>query len=206
MFERYTEGARRTLFFARYEASQLGGSTIEAEHLLLGLMRDGPGAISDIFNRAGLSYTDARRKIEAHVGVRHKIATSVEIPFSGAMHRVLRYAMEQADALKDREISREHLLLGILKEETSVAARMLLSRGITLQTVIERLSGDHTDPIRRDPPGASDPALNAIATVEQIRALVVELERHRFNGAVTRASTYQIHMLLDALKRHIGGV
>ena len=40
MFERYTERARRVLFFARYEASQLGSISIETEHLLLGLLRE----------------------------------------------------------------------------------------------------------------------------------------------------------------------
>src|SRR2546422_2750968 len=40
MFERYTEKARRVIFFARYEASQYGAAFIESEHLLLGLLRD----------------------------------------------------------------------------------------------------------------------------------------------------------------------
>ncbi|MDQ3256655.1 MAG: hypothetical protein M3R15_22655, partial [Acidobacteriota bacterium] len=40
MFERYTEKARRVIFFARYEASQFGAPAIEPEHLLLGLMRE----------------------------------------------------------------------------------------------------------------------------------------------------------------------
>src|SRR5438874_5539448 len=49
MFERYTERARRVLFFARYEASQLGSISIETEHLLLGLIREGKGLTSRIF-------------------------------------------------------------------------------------------------------------------------------------------------------------
>ena len=49
MFERYTERARRVLFFARYEASQLGSISIETEHLLLGLIREGKGLTSRLF-------------------------------------------------------------------------------------------------------------------------------------------------------------
>ena len=55
MFERYTERARRVLFFARYEASQLGSISIETEHLLLGLIREGKGLTSRIFARSHLS-------------------------------------------------------------------------------------------------------------------------------------------------------
>ena len=59
MFERYTERARRVLFFARYEASQLGSISIETEHLLLGLIREGKGLTSRIFARSHLSLVQA---------------------------------------------------------------------------------------------------------------------------------------------------
>ena len=62
MFERYTERARRVLFFARYEASQLGGLTIESEHLLLGLIREGKGLTARIFARSHLSAWMSRAK------------------------------------------------------------------------------------------------------------------------------------------------
>ena len=51
MFERYTEQARRVLFFARYEASQFGSPSIKSERLLLGLIRQGKGLTSRIFAR-----------------------------------------------------------------------------------------------------------------------------------------------------------
>ena len=52
MFERYTERARRVIFFARYEASQLGSAAIETEHLLLGLIREGKGLTSRRFSKS----------------------------------------------------------------------------------------------------------------------------------------------------------
>ena len=64
MFERYTERARRVLFFARYEASQLGSISIETEHLLLGLIREGKGLTSRIFARSHLSLETIRKEIE----------------------------------------------------------------------------------------------------------------------------------------------
>src|SRR6187549_873610 len=62
MFERYTERARRVLFFARYEASQLGSISIETEHLLLGLIREGKGLTSRIFARSHLSLERSGRR------------------------------------------------------------------------------------------------------------------------------------------------
>jgi ATP-dependent Clp protease ATP-binding subunit ClpC len=58
MFERFTEQARRTLFFARYKASRLGVPSIETEHLLLGLIREGKGLTSRIFAQSHLSLRD----------------------------------------------------------------------------------------------------------------------------------------------------
>ena len=69
MFERYTERARRVLFFARYEASQLGSISIETEHLLLGLIREGKGLTSRIFARSHLSLENIRKEIEGPHGL-----------------------------------------------------------------------------------------------------------------------------------------
>jgi len=60
VFERYTERARRSLFFARYEATEIGGDTIETEHLLLGLVREGEGLTSRAFERSGVSLDRVR--------------------------------------------------------------------------------------------------------------------------------------------------
>ena len=112
MFERYTERARRVLFFARYEASQLGSVSIETEHLLLGLIREGKGLTSRIFARSHLSLENIRKEIEGRTVFREKVSTSVEIPFSVETKRVLEFAAEEADRLLHNYIGTEHLLLG----------------------------------------------------------------------------------------------
>src|SRR6187399_2876133 len=99
MFERYTERARRVLFFARYEATQLGSTLIETEHLLLGLIREGKGLTSRIFARSHLSLENIRKDIEGRTVFREKVSTSVEIPFSAETKRVLQFAAEEADRL-----------------------------------------------------------------------------------------------------------
>ena len=137
MFERYTERARRVLFFARYEASQLGSISIETEHLLLGLIREGKGLTSRIFARSHLSLENIRKEIEGRTVFREKVSTSVEIPFSAETKRVLQFAAEEADRLLHNYIGTEHLLLGILREERRVAASILMEKGMRLHTVRE---------------------------------------------------------------------
>ena len=137
MFERYTERARRVLFFARYEASQLGSISIETEHLLLGLIREGKGLTSRIFARSHLSLENIRKEIEGRTVFREKVSTSVEIPFSTETKRVLQHAAEEADRLLHNYIGTEHLLLGILREERSVAASILSEKGMRLNTARE---------------------------------------------------------------------
>jgi hypothetical protein len=135
MFERYTERARRVLFFARYEASELGNRSIETEHLLLGLIREGKGLTSKIFARASISLAELRQEIVGRTTFQEQVATSVEIPFSAETKRVLEYTADEANRLRHDYIGTEHLLLGILREEGSVAASALISRGLRLDAV-----------------------------------------------------------------------
>ena len=137
MFERYTERARRVLFFARYEASQLGSISIETEHLLLGLIREGKGLTSRIFARSRLSLESIRKDIEGRTVFREKVSTSVEIPFSTETKRVLQAAAEEAERLLHNYVGTEHLLLGLLREERCLAASILVEKGMRLSTVRE---------------------------------------------------------------------
>src|SRR5207244_1131317 len=81
----------RVLFFARYEASQLGSISIETEHLLLGLIREGKGLTSRIFARSHLSLENIRKEIEGRTVFREKVSTSVEIPLSSESKRDLQF-------------------------------------------------------------------------------------------------------------------
>src|SRR6266403_1060114 len=93
MFERYTEKARRVIFFARYEASQFGSPYIETEHLLLGLLREDK-ALTNRFLRSHASVESIRKQIEGHTTIREKVSTSVDLPLSNECKRVLAYAAE----------------------------------------------------------------------------------------------------------------
>src|SRR6266516_4541276 len=156
MFERYTEKARRVIFFARYEASQFGAPAIEPEHLLLGLMREDKTLTGRFFPRAQVSIESIRKEIEGRTLLRDKISTSVELPLAPETKRVLAYAHEESDRLQHRHIGTEHLLLGLLREERSMAAEILYERGLRLNAVrdeIARQSGaDSRNSQKKDTP------------------------------------------------------
>jgi ATP-dependent Clp protease ATP-binding subunit ClpC len=97
MFERYTEKARRVIFFARYEASQFGSPYIETEHLLLGVLRED----KSVSTRAipNLDAESFRQEIERATLTRKVVPTSVDLPLSNESKRVLHYAAEEAARL-----------------------------------------------------------------------------------------------------------
>jgi ATP-dependent Clp protease ATP-binding subunit ClpC len=138
MFERYTEKARRVIFFARYEASQFGSPYIETEHLLLGLLREDK-ALTNRFLRSHASIESIRKQIEGRTTMREKVSTSVDLPLSQECKRVLAYAAEEAEHLSHKHIGTEHLLLGLLREEKSFAAEILHERGLRLSAIREEL-------------------------------------------------------------------
>lgn len=139
MFERYTEKARRVIFFARYEASQFGSPYIETEHLLLGLVREDK-ALANRFLRSHAAIESIRKQIEAHTTIREKGSTSVDLPLSHECKRVLAYGAEEAERLNHKHIGTEHLLLGLLREDKSFAAEILHERGLRLSQVREEIA------------------------------------------------------------------
>jgi ATP-dependent Clp protease ATP-binding subunit ClpC len=139
MFERYTEKARRVVFFARYEASQFGSPYIETEHLLLGLLREDK-ALTNRFLRSHGGVEAIRKKIEEHTVVREKVSTSVDLPVSNECKRVLIYAAEEGEHLSHKHIGTEHLLLGLLREEKCFATQILNEHGVRLSAVREELA------------------------------------------------------------------
>src|SRR5437016_2398241 len=146
VFERYTEKARRVIFFARYEASQYGSPYIETEHLLLGLMREDK-ALANRFLRQQGSIESIRKEIEARITIRERISTSVEVPLSAECKRILNMAAEEAERLGHKHVGTEHLLLGILREEKCFGSEILMERGLRLSTLREELartSGEKT--------------------------------------------------------------
>ncbi len=126
MFERYTEKARRVIFFARYEASQFGSTVIDTEHLLLGLVREEKRVCSRWLPRA--QPDSIRSKVESWVPRAQSIPTNVDLPLSAASKKVLLHAKDEADRLNSKDIGTEHLLLGLIQEKCP-ASKLLSELG-----------------------------------------------------------------------------
>jgi ATP-dependent Clp protease ATP-binding subunit ClpC len=202
MFERYTEAARRTLFFARYEVSEMGALALEPEHVLLGVLRVDKGPIRTLFAQAQLSFDSARAAIHARSGVREKFAQSVEIPFSAATQRVLHYAAEEADRLLHSDIGTEHLLLGLLREQGSVAASILASHGLTLDGVRDAVVQLLAEAAR----SSSETANHRVEPrdeIDDIKLRIDELGLFHLADDQVRDLIARIRRDLDELKRHL---
>lgn len=139
MFERYTEKARRVIFFGRYEAAQFGCSYIETEHLLLGLLRENKVIVAKLL-KSPSAFDAIRNKIETATTRGTPRSTSVDLPISNESKRVLAYAAEEAERLSHKHIGTEHLLLGLLRETDSLAARLLNEEGVTLNQAREQIA------------------------------------------------------------------
>ena len=222
MFELYTEKARRVIFFARYEASQFGASAIEAEHILLGLLREDKGLTNRFFPRPQGSIESIRKEIEGRTVVREKISTSVDLPLSPTAKRVLSYAQEESERLQHRYIGTEHLLLGLLREEKSLAAEILYERGLRLNQIREELRRPFDDFAREQAPAraANDLLLLSSASLHVLGFAQEECERrgaermspdHLLVGLVREGRSPAAELLaahgltLDAVRRALDG-
>lgn len=168
MFERYTETARRVIFFARYEASQYGSSTIASEHILLGLLREDRATLRP-FSGPAYSGPQIRTEIESLIKRGKPFATSVEVPLSDESKKILNLAGEEADRLGHKHIGTEHILLGILRLPDSLAAKLLTARGAKPNVIREQVAKGRTPVV-----AATQPAGGALAALDdflgQLRA------------------------------------
>src|SRR5271154_1048120 len=140
MFERYTERARRVVFFARYEASQYGSGYIQTEHLLLGLLREDYATVRKHLPGEPCLAENIRAEIERRIRIAERISTSMELPLSIEGKKVLTLAAGAADRLKHRWVDTEHVLVCLLELEGTTAAQILAARRLTAQAVCEQLA------------------------------------------------------------------
>ncbi|MEM8961760.1 MAG: ATP-dependent Clp protease ATP-binding subunit [Acidobacteriota bacterium] len=139
MFEKYNEKARRALFFARYEASKLGSRVIESEHVLLGILREGEETVVQLLGRFHVKPEDLRREIEGERVFVERISSTAELPLSEETKKILAYAAHEAESMMHPTVGSEHLLIGILRVESSLAMRILAAAGLDLYAVREEV-------------------------------------------------------------------
>jgi ornithine carbamoyltransferase len=132
MWQRFTEKARRVVFFAQEEAARLGQSYVGTEHLLLGLVREDDSVAVRLLEILGFDNEQVREEIERQVS-RGKGNLGQDMQLTPRAKRVIDLSYEEARQLNNDYIGTEHLLLGLIREGDGLAARVLVKLGVDLE-------------------------------------------------------------------------
>jgi ATP-dependent Clp protease ATP-binding subunit ClpA len=182
VFERFTERARQVVVLAQEEARALSHNYIGTEHILLGLLREDQGIAARALASVGITVERVRAQVVRIVGAGEE-ATDGQIPFTPRAKKVLELALREALSLSHNYIGTEHILLGLIRENEGVAARILLdfdadsmtvrnavigmlaapgNRAVSVQSVMggEQMIGGGLDPVWLDGLG---PGLDRVA-------------------------------------------
>src|ERR1700674_4890705 len=139
MSNRFTERAQRVILIAQEEAKRLNHDYVGTEHILLGLIALGEGVAAQVLANLGVDLRRVRSEIEKIVGTGDNVMLLGEIPFTPRAKKVLEYAVEEAQHMGHSYVGTEHLLLGLIREEEGVAARVLENLGVRLDIVREEV-------------------------------------------------------------------
>jgi len=141
VFERFTEKARRVVFFGRYEASEAGSRSIEIEHILLGMLREAPGLF--VAQDGTPKKTAIEATIRSRLATGPRISASVDLPLSEECKQLVYKAVSEAERWGSRHVDVEHFVAAMLRERGSSAARLLEAAGITAESFVTSMSGAH---------------------------------------------------------------
>ncbi|MBL4575679.1 MAG: ATP-dependent Clp protease ATP-binding subunit [Opitutaceae bacterium] len=130
----FTPRAQQVLALARKEADRFSHNYVGTEHLLLGLIKLGQGVAVSVLQKLGLDLETVRNAVEQQVGVGPEGKTVGSIPYTPRVKKVLALAGKEAKALNHSYVGTEHLLLGLLREGEGVAARVLKSLDIDIES------------------------------------------------------------------------
>ena len=182
MFERFTERARQVVVLAQDEARALKHNYIGTEHILLGLLREEEGLAARVLESLDITVEEVRAQVARIVGQGDEVTTG-QIPFTPRAKKVLELALREALSLGHNYIGTEHILLGIVRENEGVAARILLDFDADAEKVRNEIFRMLGGPGKR--PGATGPRGPVLDTeITRLRAAKDEaIERGQFERA-----------------------
>jgi ATP-dependent Clp protease ATP-binding subunit ClpC len=154
MFERFTERARQVVVLAQEEARALKHNYIGTEHLLLGLLREEEGVAARVLESLEISVEEVRAAVVRIVGSGEETPTG-QIPFTPRAKKVLELALREALSLGHNYIGTEHILLGLIREDEGVAARILLDLDAEPDKIRNEVMRTLSGPARRAQGGAA---------------------------------------------------
>jgi hypothetical protein len=133
-FDKFTDRARKVLTLAQDEAQRFNHNYIGTEHILLGLVRDGDGIACRVLRARGVELDKVRTAVE-FILARGDRPIVGEVGLTPRAKRVIELAILEARALEHNYIGTEHLLLGLIREGEGIAAGVLESLGVELDTI-----------------------------------------------------------------------
>jgi ATP-dependent Clp protease ATP-binding subunit ClpC len=135
MFDKFTDRARKVIALARQEAERLRNDYIGTEHVLIGLIKEGSGVASNILENLNINPDKVLQEIEKIAQPGTNMVTMGQLPFTPRTKKMLEYSLEEMRNLGHNYIGTEHLLLGLIRENDSEAAQVMISMGIELDLV-----------------------------------------------------------------------
>jgi ATP-dependent Clp protease ATP-binding subunit ClpC len=160
MFERFTERARQVVVLAQDEARALKHNYIGTEHILLGLLREEEGLAARVLESLDITVEEVRAQIARIVGQGDEVTTG-QIPFTPRAKKVLELALREALSLGHNYIGTEHILLGLVRENEGVAARILLDFDADAEKIRNEIIRMLSGPGRRQQGGGGAPGEKA---------------------------------------------
>jgi ATP-dependent Clp protease ATP-binding subunit ClpC len=152
VFERFTERARQVVVLAQDEARALKHNYIGTEHILLGLLREEEGLAARVLEQLDITVEEVRAQVARIVGQGDEVTTG-QIPFTPRAKKVLELALREALSLGHNYIGTEHILLGLVRENEGVAARILLDFDADAEKIRNEIIRMLSGPGRRQPGG-----------------------------------------------------
>ncbi|MEW6072798.1 MAG: ATP-dependent Clp protease ATP-binding subunit [Planctomycetota bacterium] len=139
MFDRFTDRAKKVMNLARQEAQRFNHEYLGTEHILLGLVQEGSGVAANVLRNMQIDLSKIRTEVEKLVNSGPSMVTMGQLPFTPRAKKVLELSMEEAGNLGHNYIGTEHLLLGLIKENEGIAAKVLTNLGVKLEDVREEV-------------------------------------------------------------------
>jgi ATP-dependent Clp protease ATP-binding subunit ClpC len=157
VFERFTERARQVVVLAQDEARALKHNYIGTEHILLGLLREEEGLAARVLESLDITVEEVRAQVARIVGQGDEVTTG-QIPFTPRAKKVLELALREALSLGHNYIGTEHILLGLVRENEGVAARILLDFDADAEKIRNEIIRMLSGPGRRQAGAGAGPA------------------------------------------------
>lgn len=135
MYERFTDRARKVMQLANQEAQRFNHEYIGTEHILLGLVKEGSGVAANVLLNLSVDLRKVRLEVEKIVQSGPDMVAMGKLPQTPRAKKVIEYAIEEARNLNHNYVGTEHVLLGLIREQESVAAQVLMNLGLRLDKI-----------------------------------------------------------------------